>query len=66
VRAGEQSGERVWPFPLDDDYEEDLKSDIADILQVPALRLLLHTSIFIPLPIHAFRALLDQLTIAIV
>lgn len=34
VRAGEESGERVWPFPLDDDYEEDLKSDIADILQV--------------------------------
>lgn len=66
MRAGEQSGERVWPFPLDDDYEEDLKSDIADILQVPALRLFPHTSIFIPRPFHAFRALFDQLTIAIV
>ena len=34
IKAGEESGERVWPFPLDEDFEEDLKSDIADILQV--------------------------------
>ena len=34
IKAGEECGERVWPFPLDDDFEEDLKSDIADILQV--------------------------------
>ena len=34
IKAGEHSGERVWPFPLDDDFAEDLKSDIADILQV--------------------------------
>jgi leucyl aminopeptidase len=34
ILAGEKSGERVWPFPLDDDFAEDLKSDIADILQV--------------------------------
>lgn len=34
IKAGELSGERVWPFPLDEDFDEDLKSDIADILQV--------------------------------
>ena len=34
IRAGEKCGERVWTFPLDEDFEEDLKSDIADILQV--------------------------------
>ena len=33
VDISSQCGERIWPFPLDDDYEEDLKSDIADILQ---------------------------------
>ncbi len=33
IRAGEESGERVWPFPLPKDYEEALKSDIADIKQ---------------------------------
>ena len=26
-------GERVWPFPIDDDFDEDLKSDVADVLQ---------------------------------
>jgi leucyl aminopeptidase len=31
--AGRASGERVWPFPLDDDYDEDLKSTVADVLQ---------------------------------
>jgi leucyl aminopeptidase len=33
IAAGRASGERVWPFPLPDDYREDLKSDIADIKQ---------------------------------
>eukprot|EP00596_Hydrurales_sp_CCMP1899_P008392 CAMPEP_0119041010 /NCGR_PEP_ID=MMETSP1177-20130426/11093_1 /TAXON_ID=2985 /ORGANISM="Ochromonas sp, Strain CCMP1899" /LENGTH=633 /DNA_ID=CAMNT_0007006619 /DNA_START=8 /DNA_END=1907 /DNA_ORIENTATION=+ len=33
ITAGEACGERVWPFPLDDDFDEDLKSDIADVLQ---------------------------------
>lgn len=33
ITAGERSGERVWPFPCDDDFAEDLKSDIADVLQ---------------------------------
>jgi leucyl aminopeptidase len=32
-RAGADSGERVWPFPMDDDYDELLKSDVADIKQ---------------------------------
>ena len=33
IEAGEESGERVWPFPLPEDYEKPLKSDIADIKQ---------------------------------
>ncbi len=33
IEAGRASGERVWPFPLEDDYSADLKSDIADIKQ---------------------------------
>jgi len=32
-QAGSDSGERVWPFPMDDDYDELLKSDVADIKQ---------------------------------
>ena len=35
-RAGVDSGERVWPFPMDDDYDELLKSDVADIKQCSA------------------------------
>jgi leucyl aminopeptidase len=31
--AGAASGERVWPFPMDEDYDELLKSDVADIKQ---------------------------------
>ncbi len=30
-RAGERSGERVWPLPLWDDYRDLMKSDIADV-----------------------------------
>lgn len=30
-RAGEKSGERVWQLPLWDDYNEDIKSDYADL-----------------------------------
>jgi len=33
VHAGARSGERVWPFPMDDDFDEMLKSDVADIKQ---------------------------------
>lgn len=33
VRAGADSGERVWPFPMDADYDDALRSDIADVKQ---------------------------------
>jgi len=33
IEAGRDSGERVWPFPLDKDFDDALKSDIADTLQ---------------------------------
>ena len=33
LAAGVDSGERVWPFPLDDDYDEPLKSEVADVKQ---------------------------------
>ncbi len=33
VAAGRDSGERVWPFPMDADFDETLKSDIADVKQ---------------------------------
>jgi leucyl aminopeptidase len=31
--AGRDSGERVWNFPMDEDYDSDLDSQVADILQ---------------------------------
>ena len=33
LAAGMSSGERVWPFPLDDDFDDPLKSDVADVKQ---------------------------------
>jgi len=33
IDAGRQSGERVWPFPLDADFDEEIKSEVADVLQ---------------------------------
>ena len=33
IDAGQQSGERVWPFPLDPDFDDDIKSEVADVLQ---------------------------------
>jgi leucyl aminopeptidase len=33
IEAGKDSGERVWPFPLDEDYDKGLESDIADVKQ---------------------------------
>jgi len=33
IDAGKNSGERVWPFPLDSDYDGALDSEIADIKQ---------------------------------
>ncbi|MFQ5633804.1 MAG: M17 family metallopeptidase [Gammaproteobacteria bacterium] len=33
VDTGTTCGERVWPFPMDDDYDDDIKSKVADVLQ---------------------------------
>ncbi len=33
VRTGRESGERVWPFPNDADFDDDLKSKVADVAQ---------------------------------
>jgi leucyl aminopeptidase len=33
VQAGTASGERVCVFPMDDDYDEALDSDVADVKQ---------------------------------
>lgn len=32
-RAGAASGERVWPFPIDEDFDTDIDSKIADVKQ---------------------------------
>jgi leucyl aminopeptidase len=34
VKAGEQCGERIWPMPLDKEYGEIIRSDIADVKNV--------------------------------
>ena len=33
IDAGIDSGERVWPFPMDEDYDKALESKVADIKQ---------------------------------
>jgi leucyl aminopeptidase len=33
-RAGQKSGDRVWPFPLWEDYQEFIKSNVADIANI--------------------------------
>lgn len=33
IDAGQRCGERVWPFPLDEDFDSLIESDIADIKQ---------------------------------
>ena len=33
VKAGVESGERVWPFPMDEDYDKALESKFADVKQ---------------------------------
>ena len=33
VEAGRASGERIWAFPMDDDFDEALESRVADVLQ---------------------------------
>ena len=34
MRAGQHSGDRVWPLPLWDDYQDLLKSNFADIANI--------------------------------
>lgn len=36
IRAGRDSGERVWPFPMDQDFDEALESHVADVKQCSA------------------------------
>jgi leucyl aminopeptidase len=36
VAAGRSSGERVWPFPLDGDFDSDIESKVADVQQCSA------------------------------
>lgn len=33
IDIGQRSGERVWPFPIDDEFSEDLSSATADLVQ---------------------------------
>lgn len=33
-RVGDEIGERVWPFPMWEEYAEDLKSDVADLKHI--------------------------------
>ena len=33
IGAGRTSGERVWPFPMDEDFDSELESQVADIKQ---------------------------------
>lgn len=33
VEAGKDSGERVWSFPMDEDFDKAIESDIADVKQ---------------------------------
>jgi leucyl aminopeptidase len=35
IEAGKDSGERVWPFPMDEDFDQAMESEVADILQCP-------------------------------
>lgn len=36
VAAGRDSGERVWNFPLDEDFDSDIESPVADVMQCAA------------------------------
>jgi leucyl aminopeptidase len=36
LQVGVRCGERVWPFPMDDDFDEMIKSDVADVKQCSA------------------------------
>lgn len=34
IRAGEEAGEKIWPMPMDEEYDEQIKSDVADLKNV--------------------------------
>ncbi|MBI3988388.1 MAG: leucyl aminopeptidase [candidate division NC10 bacterium] len=34
VKAGEEAGEKIWPMPMDEEYNEQIKSDVADLKNV--------------------------------
>ncbi|MCP4001991.1 MAG: leucyl aminopeptidase family protein [Gammaproteobacteria bacterium] len=36
IDNGRNCGERVWPFPMDKDFDNELKSNVADVLQCAA------------------------------
>jgi len=36
IEVGRATGERVWPFPMDDDFDLEIKSKVADVLQCAA------------------------------
>ncbi|MEM6641052.1 MAG: hypothetical protein AAF610_14255, partial [Pseudomonadota bacterium] len=36
IQAGRDSGERIWPFPMDADFDQAIRSDIADTKQCAA------------------------------
>ncbi|MDP7270360.1 MAG: leucyl aminopeptidase family protein [Gammaproteobacteria bacterium] len=33
IDTGRRCGERVWPFPMDHDFDEELRSEVADVMQ---------------------------------
>ncbi|MBE6467737.1 MAG: leucyl aminopeptidase [Alphaproteobacteria bacterium] len=35
IAAGEKSGEKLWHLPMNEDYEKMIKSDVADIKNIP-------------------------------
>ena len=34
ISAGEKSGEKLWPLPIDDGYDKMIKSDVADMKNI--------------------------------
>jgi leucyl aminopeptidase len=36
ITTGRDCGERVWPFPMDQDFDEEIHSDMADVVQCAA------------------------------
>ncbi|MDP7042024.1 MAG: leucyl aminopeptidase family protein, partial [Gammaproteobacteria bacterium] len=33
IDTGRRCGERIWPFPMDHDFDEELRSEVADVMQ---------------------------------